>query len=368
MDQKKDKIYERIDLLRNREAELDDEVLKLFNAFCDSVYKDNDSFLEALFRFFDPNAMSFEELYSGTFSSFIHFLLDDEYASVFFSYLHLEETNTCSRFPMIMPSRSGRPILHFTYLEIAITNFFYLNAYQWSEQQLFADKSFEENLGWMIMEWMAGRINQGGKEFSDSLLTSLSDGSWAENWHPCFLWAITLSGNQDLIEHLCKVLEQEAYQGYGEDVVMALCDGQANSILTFLHFELDSYLQNGDWMLNGIYNDYVINEIKHKFGLDHLPVEEEYNALTLLVSCLESEEQRNEALSSDIFLNIYIGLAATAFYDSELVWKKANQSTMKGRICILRLPFSISVVRGGNKHSICYLQESWRNGTIICRF
>ena len=42
----KDKIYERIDLLRNREAELDDEALKLFNAFCDSVYKDNDSFLE----------------------------------------------------------------------------------------------------------------------------------------------------------------------------------------------------------------------------------------------------------------------------------------------------------------------------------
>jgi hypothetical protein len=50
----KDKVYERIDLLRNREAELDGEVLRLFNAFCDSVYKDNDSFLETLFSFLDP--------------------------------------------------------------------------------------------------------------------------------------------------------------------------------------------------------------------------------------------------------------------------------------------------------------------------
>lgn len=39
-------------------------------------------FLETLFSFLDPKATSFEELYSGTFSSFIHFLLDDEYASV----------------------------------------------------------------------------------------------------------------------------------------------------------------------------------------------------------------------------------------------------------------------------------------------
>ena len=326
----KDKIYERIDLLRNREAELDDEALKLFNAFCDSVYKDNDSFLEALFRFFDPTAFSFNGLYSGTFSSFIHFLLDDEYASVFFSYLRLEETNTCARFPLIMPSRSGRPILHFVYLQIAITNFFYLNAYGWSEQKLFADESSENEFGWMGLEWLAGRISQSGQEIIDSLLHSLSDGSWVDKWHTSYLWAISLSGNQELIDHLCKVTKQEAYIGYCEDVVRALCDGQPNSMLTLLHFELDSYLQNGDWMLNGIYDDFVINEIKHKFGLDHLPIEEEYNALSLLISCLESEEQRNEALSSDNFLTIYIGLVATAFYDSELVWNKGNQFNNEG--------------------------------------
>lgn len=183
----KDKIYERIDLLRNREDELDGDALRLFNAFCDSVYKGNDSFLETLFRFLDPKATGFEELYSGTFSAFIHFLLDDEYASVFFSYLRLEETNTCGRFPFIMPSRSGRPILHSPYLEIAITNFFYLNAYQWGEQQLFGGASSIENLGWMLVEWMAGRINQGGKEITDSLLNSLSDGNWVDDWHPCFL-------------------------------------------------------------------------------------------------------------------------------------------------------------------------------------
>ena len=326
----KDKIYERIDLLRNREAELDDEALKLFNAFCDSVYKDNDSFLEALFRFFDPTAFSFNGLYSGTFSSFIHFLLDDEYASVFFSYLRLEETNTCARFPLIMPSRSGRPILHSTYLQIAITNFFYLNAYGWSEHKLFADESSENEFGWMGLEWLAGRISQSGQEIIDSLLHSLSDGSWVDKWHTSYLWAISLSGNQELIDHLCKVTKQEAYIGYCEDVVRALCDGQPNSMLTLLHFELDSYLQNGDWMLNGIYDDFVINEIKHKFGLDHLPIEEEYNALSLLISCLESEEQRNEALSSDNFLTIYIGLVATAFYDSELVWNKGNQFNNEG--------------------------------------
>ena len=343
----KDKIYERIDLLRNREAEIDGEVLRLFNAFCDSVYKGNDSFLETLFSFLDPKATSFEELYSGTFSSFIHFLLDDEYASVFFSYLRLEETNTCGRFPVIMPSRSGRPVLHFPYLEIAITNFFHLNAYQWSEQQLFADESSIEDLGWMIIEWMAGRINQGGKEITDSLLNSLSDGSWVDDWHPCFLWAITLSGNQDLIDQLCKVLDQEAYHGYCEDVVMALCDGQPNSMLTLLHFALDSYLQNGDWMLNGIYDDFVINEIKHKFGLDHLPIEEEYNAFTLLINCLESEEQRNEALSSDIFLNIYIGLATMSFYDSELVWQKANQFNNEGKDLHI-------------KAALLYFSHTWR--------
>ena len=326
----KDKIYERIDLLRNREAELDDEALKLFNAFCDSAYKDNDSFLEALFRFFDPTEMSFDGLYSGTFCSFIHFLLDDEYASVFFSYLRLEETNTCARFPLIMPSRSGRPILHSTYLQIAITNFFYLNAYGWSEHKLFADESSENEFGWMGLEWLAGRISQSGQEIIDSLLHSLSDGSWVDKWHTSYLWAISLSGNQELIDHLCKVTKQEAYIGYCEDVVRALCDGQPNSMLTLLHFELDSYLQNGDWMLNGIYDDFVINEIKHKFGLDHLPIEEEYNALSLLISCLESEEQRNEALSSDNFLTIYIGLVATAFYDSELVWNKGNQFNNEG--------------------------------------
>ena len=210
----KDKIYERIDLLRNREAELDDEALKLFNAFCDSVYKDNDSFLEALFRFFDPTAFSFNGLYSGTFSSFIHFLLDDEYASVFFSYLRLEETNTCARFPLIMPSRSGRPILHSTYLQIAITNFFYLNAYGWSEHKLFADESSENEFGWMGLEWLAGRISQSGQEIIDSLLHSLSDGSWVDKWHTSYLWAISLSGNQELIDHLCKVTKQEAYIGY----------------------------------------------------------------------------------------------------------------------------------------------------------
>ena len=343
----KDKIYERIDLLRNREAELDDEALKLFNAFCDSVYKDNDSFLEALFRFFDPTAFSFNGLYSGTFSSFIHFLLDDEYASVFFSYLRLEETNTCARFPLIMPSRSGRPILHSTYLQIAITNFFYLNAYGWSEHKLFADESSENEFGWMGLEWLAGRISQSGQEIIDSLLHSLSDGSWVDKWHTSYLWAISLSGNQELIDHLCKVTKQEAYIGYCEDVVRALCDGQPNSMLTLLHFELDSYLQNGDWMLNGIYDDFVINEIKHKFGLDHLPIEEEYNALSLLISCLESEEQRNEALSSDNFLTIYIGLVATAFYDSELVWNKGNQFNNEGKDLHI-------------KAALLYFSHTWR--------
>ena len=328
-----DKVYERIDLLRSRTLELDNEALELFNAFCDTILGRNDKFLEVLFRILDPTTIGFEKLYDGVFSSFIHFILDEEFASVFFSYLRLEENCSCARYPFIKPLRNRRPVVHVGYISIAITHFFYLNAYEWSEHQLFVDESSEENsvsTELDITEWLAGQININNQQIVDCLLLSLKDGSWTDRWRTSFLWAISLSGNQLLIDLLRKTLEQEAYQGNCDDIIRALCDGQPNSMLTLLHFALDSYQQNGDWMLNGIYDDFVIDEIRHKFGLDYLPVVEDYYALTLLINCLESEEQRNEALSSDTFLNVYIGLATTAFYDGEVLWNKANQFNNEG--------------------------------------
>ena len=324
----KDKIYERIAMLKSRKAELDSETLKLFNAFCDTNCGEDDGFIDVLFPILAPTKIGFEDLYEGVFSSFIHFILDDEYASIFYSYLHLEENSSCVRYPLIKPMRNKRPVVHAIYINIAITNFFYLNAYGWSERQLFIDESSKETSALPELsatEWLAGRIYQNDQQIIDRLFQSLIDGSWTERWRTYFLWAISLSGNQKLIDQLCNILGNEAYRGMSDDVVRALCDGHANCMLTLLHFTLDSYLKNGDWMLNGVYDDFVINEIFHKFGLDYLPIEEEYNALTLLIGCLESEIQRNEALSSDVFLNTYIGLATTAFYNGELVWDKANQ-------------------------------------------
>ncbi len=327
-----DKVNERIDLLRSRIMELDNEAQELFNAFCDTVLGRDDNFMEVLFRVLDPTTTGFEKLYDGVFSSFIHFILDEAYTSVFFSYLRLEENSSCARFPLIKPLRSLRPVVHVN-ISIAITHFFYLNAYGWNERQLFVDEPSEEDCVSTeldITEWLAGQISQNNQQIVDSLLLTLEDGSWPDRWRVSFLWAISLSGNQLLIDRLCKTLEQEAYQGNCYDIVWALCDGQPNGMLTLLHFALDSYLRNGDWMLNGIYDDFVIDEILHKFGLDYLPIEEEYNALTLLIDCLESEEHRNEALSSDSFLNTYIGLATTAFYDGEVLWDKANQFNNEG--------------------------------------
>ena len=150
--------------------------------------------------------------------------------------------------------RNKRPVVHAIYINIAITNFFYLNAYGWSERQLFIDESSKEISALPELsatEWLAGRIYQNDQQIIDSLFQSLIDGSWTERWRTYFLWAISLSGNQKLIDQLCNILGNEAYRGMSDDVVRALCDGHANCMLTLLHFTLDSYLKNGDWMLNG---------------------------------------------------------------------------------------------------------------------
>ena len=112
----KDKIYERIAMLKSRKAELDSETLKLFNAFCDTNCGEDDGFIDVLFPILAPTKIGFEDLYGGVFSSFIHFILDDEYASIFYSYLHLEENSSYVRYPLIKPMRNKRPVVHAIYI------------------------------------------------------------------------------------------------------------------------------------------------------------------------------------------------------------------------------------------------------------
>ena len=252
----------------------------------------------------------------GRLNTLFRYMLGDEFAGLFHTYLQLE-----ARCPHTIgydrrAQRSANPSNHLDHARDAWLQFLKLRATGFSVEAILkggnTPEDTEEFSGYMNSSyWLAAQIAQGNEkviEYLNQVLTSENNVHRLQRW---YLHAIAISGHRPLLELEGKLLlAAKLQEGLRQAIVETMDEGCPESYLHLFSVICDNGLQRFASAKRGIAVCTGIGEQDSSERITNKYVE-------LIRRFLNDREEARKALQSKDTVELYLALWSIGFYNTE---------------------------------------------------
>ena len=259
---------------------------------------------------------SVANLFDGKLNKVLRYLLGDEYANLFHTYLKLKARCPYTHGYSRRSQRSANPLLHFSHIIDALTEFLKLRVTGFSEQAILNGGNTPEEIetykdAMNCQNWMAAQIAEGNQtviEYLNNVLTSENNANRLNQGH---LQAIAVSGYRPLLELEGKLLlAAKLQEGLRQAIVETMDEGCPESYLHLFSVICDNGLQRFASVKRGIAVCTGIGEQDSSERITNKYVE-------LIRRFLNDREEARKALQSKDTVELYLALWSIGFYNTE---------------------------------------------------
>ena len=312
-----------LESLLKEKTSLEPETLTLFDMFMEDLDMGGrygifseilEPRLEEIIR--EENIESIANLMDGKLHKLFHYMLGDEFATLFRTYLQLE-----ARCPHTIgydrrAQRSTHPSNHLDHARDAWLQFLKLRATGFSVEAILkggnTPEDIEEFSGYMNSSyWLAAQIAQGNEtviEYLHQVLTSENNANRLQRW---YLHAIAISGHRPLLELEGKLLlAAKLQEGLRQAIVETMDEGCPESYLYLFSIIYHNGLQRFASVKRSIAVCTGIGEQDSSERITNKYVDLIWNFLN------HPEAARNTLQSKDT-VELYLALWSIGFYDTD---------------------------------------------------
>lgn len=312
-----------LESLLKEKSSLEPETLTLFDLFMEDLDMGGrygifseilEPRLEEIIR--EENIESIANLMDGRLNTLFRYMLGDEFAGLFHTYLQLE-----ARCPHTIgydrrAQRSAHPSNHLDHARDAWLQFLKLRATGFSVEAILkggnTPEDTEEFSGYMNSSyWLAAQIAQGNEkviEYLNQVLTSENNVHRLQRW---YLHAIAISGHRPLLELEGKLLlAAKLQEGLRQAIVETMDEGCPESYLYLFSIIYNNGLQRFASVKRSIAVCTGIGEQDSSERITNKYVELIWNFLN------HPETARNTLQSKDT-VELYLALWSIGFYDTD---------------------------------------------------
>lgn len=312
-----------VDKLIKNKKKLDKETAVLFDVFIQ--YLDMDTRYGTYGEQLEPciteiireeSIRNVAHLFDGKLNKLLLYLLGDEYAGLFHTYLKIKARCPYTCGYSRRSQRSVDPTLHLNHVTDALTQFLKLRATGFNEQTILNGGRTPEEIetikdAMSCQSWMAAQIAEGNAtviEYLQNVLTSENNANRLNQGH---LQAIAASGYRPLLELEGKLLlAAKLQEGLRQAIVETMDEGCPESYLYLFSIIYDNGLQRFASVKRGIAVSTGIGEQDSNDRITNKYVE-------LIRHFLNNQEDARKALQSKDTTKLYLALWSIGFYNTE---------------------------------------------------
>ena len=325
-----------LERLTKKRTSLDKETMALLDVFMqyfnmDTRYGAYSDKLEPCIIYIiqEEKIKSVANLFDGKLNKLLHYLLGDEYAHLFHTYLKLKARCPYTHGYSRRSQRSANPLLHIGHVIDALTQFLKLRATGFTDQAILNGGNTPEEIeaykdSMNCQNWMAAQIAEGNQtviEYLNNVLTSENNANRLNQGH---LQAIAVSGYRPLLELEGKLLlAAKLQEGLRQAIVETMDEGCPESYLHLFSVICDNGLQRFASVKRGIAVSTGIGEQDSSERITNKYVE-------LIHRFLNDRKQAHSALQSKDTVELYLALWSIGFYNTEEIQTLVPEIIKKG--------------------------------------
>ena len=325
-----------LERLTKKRTSLDKETMALLDVFMqyfnmDTRYGAYSDKLEPCIIYIiqEEKIKSVANLFDGKLNKLLRYLLGDEYAHLFHTYLKLKAQCPYTHGYSRRSQRSANPLLHIGHVIDALTQFLKLRATGFTDQAILNGGNTPEEIeaykdSMNCQNWMAAQIAEGNQtviEYLNNVLTSENNANRLNQGH---LQAIAVSGYRPLLELEGKLLlAAKLQEGLRQAIVETMDEGCPESYLHLFSVICDNDLQRFASVKRGIAVSTGIGEQDSSERITNKYVE-------LIHRFLNDRKQAHSALQSKDTVELYLALWSIGFYNTEEIQTLVPEIIKKG--------------------------------------
>ena len=325
-----------LERLTKKRTSLDKETMALLDVFMqyfnmDTRYGAYSDKLEPCIIYIiqEEKIKSVANLFDGKLNKLLRYLLGDEYAHLFHTYLKLKARCPYTHGYSRRSQRSANPLLHIGHVIDALTQFLKLRATGFTDQAILNGGNTPEEIeaykdSMNCQNWMAAQIAEGNQtviEYLNNVLTSENNANRLNQGH---LQAIAVSGYRPLLELEGKLLlAAKLQEGLRQAIVETMDEGCPESYLHLFSVICDNDLQRFASVKRGIAVSTGIGEQDSSERITNKYVE-------LIHRFLNDRKQAHSALQSKDTVELYLALWSIGFYNTEEIQTLVPEIIKKG--------------------------------------
>ena len=325
-----------LERLTKKRTSLDKETMALLDVFMqyfnmDTRYGAYSDKLEPCIIYIiqEEKIKSVANLFDGKLNKLLRYLLGDEYAHLFHTYLKLKARCPYTHGYSRRSQRSANPLLHIGHVIDALTQFLKLRATGFTVQAILNGGNTPEEIeaykdSMNCQNWMAAQIAEGNQtviEYLNNVLTSENNANRLNQGH---LQAIAVSGYRPLLELEGKLLlAAKLQEGLRQAIVETMDEGCPESYLHLFSVICDNGLQRFASVKRGIAVSTGIGEQDSSERITNKYVE-------LIYRFLNDRKQAHSALQSKDTIELYLALWSIGFYNTEEIQTLVPEIIKKG--------------------------------------
>ena len=325
-----------LERLTKKRTSLDKETMALLDVFMqyfnmDTRYGAYSDKLEPCIIYIiqEEKIKSVANLFDGKLNKLLRYLLGDEYAHLFHTYLKLKARCPYTHGYSRRSQRSANPLLHIGHVIDALTQFLKLRATGFTDQAILNGGNTPEEIeaykdSMNCQNWMAAQIAEGNQtviEYLNNVLTSENNANRLNQGH---LQAIAVSGYRPLLELEGKLLlAAKLQEGLRQAIVETMDEGCPESYLHLFSVICDNGLQRFASVKRGIAVSTGIGEQDSSERITNKYVE-------LIHRFLNDRKQAHSALQSKDTVELYLALWSIGFYNTEEIQTLVPEIIKKG--------------------------------------
>ena len=325
-----------LERLTKKRTSLDKETMALLDVFMqyfnmDTRYGAYSDKLEPCIIYIiqEEKIKSVANLFDGKLNKLLRYLLGDEYAHLFHTYLKLKAQCPYTHGYSRRSQRSAKPLLHIGHVIDALTQFLKLRATGFTDQAILNGGNTPEEIeaykdSMNCQNWMAAQIAEGNQtviEYLNNVLTSENNANRLNQGH---LQAIAVSGYRPLLELEGKLLlAAKLQEGLRQAIVETMDEGCPESYLHLFSVICDNDLQRFASVKRGIAVSTGIGEQDSSERITNKYVE-------LIHRFLNDRKQAHSALQSKDTVELYLALWSIGFYNTEEIQTLVPEIIKKG--------------------------------------
>ena len=325
-----------LERLTKKRTSLDKETMALLDVFMqyfnmDTRYGAYSDKLEPCIIYIiqEEKIKSVANLFDGKLNKLLRYLLGDEYAHLFHTYLKLKARCPYTHGYSRRSQRSANPLLHIGHVIDALTQFLKLRATGFTVQAILNGGNTPEEIeaykdSMNCQNWMAAQIAEGNQtviEYLNNVLTSENNANRLNQGH---LQAIAVSGYRPLLELEGKLLlAAKLQEGLRQAIVETMDEGCPESYLHLFSVICDNGLQRFASVKRGIAVSTGIGEQDSSERITNKYVE-------LIHRFLDDRKQAHSALQSKDTVELYLALWSIGFYNTEEIQTLVPEIIKKG--------------------------------------